>query len=185
MADVIRIELSGEEFKLLRKMLYRQLATMVDDCLVPLERCKEEYRQADAMAIKVSRAEWESQAESRMTEGRGQMPDDGGQRTASQEVGDAQQAPAKPQQAQTSFKPALPPLETYQQQSQRTDGGGQRTAGAGHVISEKQAKRLYAIQMKSGKKQFEVKEYLKRMGFGSSKEVTSDKYDAIINWIQG
>ena len=175
MADVIRIELNVEEYEEVKKALVKRLAG--------INEASEEYRKLDAITGKIYRAQWIQGPQTTQTEN--QRADDGGQRTASQEVGDAQQAPAKPQQAQTSFKPALPPLETYQQQSQRTDGGGQRTAGAGHVISEKQAKRLYAIQCKIGKKQYEVKEYLKRMGFGSSKEVTSDKYDAIINWIQG
>lgn len=174
MADVIRIELSGEEFRLLRKMLYRQLATMVDDCLVPHERCKEEYEKADVMAIKVSRAEWTSQAAEPTQEtrtGHGQGTD----------TIPVQQAEARPSAQAQSFKPALPPLESYQQRPATSSN----QAGTGHVISEKQAKRLYAIQMKSGKKQNEVKEYLKRLGFNSSKEVTSDQYDSIINWIQG
>ena len=89
-------------------MLNRQLATMVDDCLVPHERCKEEYKLADAMAIKASRAEWMPQAAEPTQEtrtGHGQGTD----------TIPAQQAEARPSTQAQSFKPALPPLESYQQ----------------------------------------------------------------------
>ncbi|MFA6568129.1 MAG: hypothetical protein WCS96_07950 [Victivallales bacterium] len=86
----------------------------------------------------------------------------------------------KPPQQQTPYKPTLPPLNTYQPPPDR------QALYAAPLISDKQSKRLYAIQMKSGKKSGEVKDYLKsNYGFSSSKEITIDVYEKIINWIQG
>lgn len=107
-----------------------------------------------------------------------------------QEVQSPGPQPQRPAQSQApvniGFKPSLPPLNSYQQQSaENAQPAPRRMASGGTpIISEKQSKRLYAIQMKSGKKQYEVKEYLKRMGFTSSKDITVDKYEEIINWVQ-
>lgn len=182
MADVIRFELSVEEYEEVKKALVKRMAAM--------DESAEGYKKLDLVTGKIHRAQW-VQTDS-------QKPDDGGQRTASQEVGDAQQehstsspqassgqASARPPQPQTSFKPTLPPLNTYQApQSQKADDRGQSGSGT-RVISDKQSKRLYAIQLKAGKKTFQVNEYLKRQyGIASSREVTVNIYDAVINWLQ-
>ena len=162
MADVIRIELSGAECRLIDNLLHKHLANITDHRLLPLDGCKEEYEKADMLARKLIRAEFFTPTMSvPQAEEKQQQP---------------QPTPRPQQQEQRS---PLPPLSSYQPQAPTAS-----KSGAGHLISEKQSKRLYAIQMKSGKKQFEVKEYLKRLGFGSSKEITSDKYDEIINWVQ-
>lgn len=52
------------------------------------------------------------------------------------------------------------------------------------LISEKQSKRLYAIQMNSKKTPEQVKEYLHSLGFQGSKDITIDAYEEIIAWIE-
>lgn len=54
-----------------------------------------------------------------------------------------------------------------------------------NLISEPQLKRMYAIGKGSVVTPEEIKAYLKKQGFDSSKQVTKDKYEAIIEWIRG
>lgn len=58
-------------------------------------------------------------------------------------------------------------------------------SSSGNVISEAQAKRLYAISKGSGWSEDQVKDLLRQHGFTSSKEITRDKYDEICNALEG
>jgi phage recombination protein Bet len=54
---------------------------------------------------------------------------------------------------------------------------------SGDVISEPQAKRLYAIAKGAGKTDEEIKDYLKTMlGIDSSKKILKSDYDAVCEW---
>lgn len=59
--------------------------------------------------------------------------------------------------------------------------GGQQKAG---VISDAQKKRWYAIATKAGWSDDEMKEYLKSIGFESSKDITTAKYEEACKWAE-
>lgn len=64
-------------------------------------------------------------------------------------------------------------------------GPGPQRAAGGPVISEAQAKRLYAISKGSGKSDDQVKAILAKYGFDSNKNVTKDKYEQICAEMEG
>jgi hypothetical protein len=53
----------------------------------------------------------------------------------------------------------------------------------GNLITEAQAKRLYAIAKSSGKSDDEIKAIMAHFGFQHSREITRDKYDSIVEEI--
>lgn len=163
MADVIRIELSGEECRLLDNLLHKHLANITDHRLLPLDGCKEEYEKAVMLARKLIRAEFFTPTMS--------VPQ------AEEKQQHPQPAPRPQQQEQRS---PLPPLSSYQPQAPTS---GQSGSGL-HRISDKQSGRFYAIQKKSSKRPSEVTEKLKSLGFSNYKAITADRYDELINWLQ-
>jgi hypothetical protein len=62
---------------------------------------------------------------------------------------------------------------------QQGSAGPQRSSSSGPVISEPQAKRLYAIGKTAGKSADEAKAILERFGFASGANVTKDKYEEV------
>jgi hypothetical protein len=58
--------------------------------------------------------------------------------------------------------------------------------GKNGIISEPQARRLFAITKKSGVTEQAVGQYLKtKYGYTSSKQITKANYEAIVKWIEG
>jgi hypothetical protein len=71
------------------------------------------------------------------------------------------------------------PQERPQERSQAT------SSPVGGTISEAQGKRLYAIWKSAKLDDSEVKEHIqKKYGFNSTRDITRDCYDEIIEWIQ-
>ena len=176
MADVIRIELSGEERRLIDNLLYKHLANITDRRLLPLDGCKEEYDKADILARKLIRAEFAPQTarteEQRTTD---QAP--------TQKFEDIHQPAPRPQQQEQ--RSSLPPLSSYQPQSaNNAQPASSPTRSGGRRISDKQAARFYGIGKTSTKRPSEVTEKLKSLGFSNYKAITIDKYDELINWLQ-
>jgi len=96
------------------------------------------------------------------------------------------QETVKPPQQQTPYKPTLPPLNTYQPQpppSTPPPATSNSSSGRGR-ISDKQSGRFYAIGKKSGKRPSEITAFLASLGFKNYKEITVDRYDECINWLQ-
>lgn len=65
-------------------------------------------------------------------------------------------------------------------QAEKVDPG---PSGAQQQVSEAQIKRLFTIANKSDKSKAEIKGWLEDHGMMSSKELTPDKYDALVKWI--
>ena len=73
------------------------------------------------------------------------------------------------------------PKATVQQpqRSSQTQGSQPPQQQNGNVISEAQAKRLYAIAKGSGRDDVDIKAVVKSFGFESSRDITKDKYEAV------
>jgi hypothetical protein len=71
-----------------------------------------------------------------------------------------------------------------QHQPSGNGGGGPQRAQTGPVISEAQAKRLFAIGKQSGRTPDQQKAILQHFGFSDDREITKDKYEAICSAMQ-
>lgn len=99
-------------------------------------------------------------------------------------VGQPAQAQPRQQQGQPRQQNAPQGRQRAPQQGQRTQGGGQGRGKAQKLVTEPQRKRLYAITQEYGWSEDEVKDLIARYGKESSKELTMEEYDQVVETIQ-